>query len=58
MLENNIKIEVKKKICSPALPIVVGRIFMALAAYVAGDGLLGHQWEERPLILSRLYAPV
>ena len=21
---------------------------MALAAYVAGDGLVGHQWEERP----------
>ena len=22
---------------------------MALAAYVADDGLVGHQWEERPL---------
>ena len=31
---------------------------MALAAYVAEDGLIGHQWEERPLVLSRLYAPV
>ena len=24
---------------------------MALAAYVAEDGLVGHQWEERPLVL-------
>ena len=24
---------------------------MSLAAYVAEDGLLGHQWEERPLVL-------
>ena len=27
-------------------------------AYVAEDGLVGHQWEERPLVLRRLYAPV
>ena len=25
--------------------------FMALAVYVAEDGLVGHQWEERCLIL-------
>jgi hypothetical protein len=31
---------------------------MSLAAYVAEDGLIGHHWEERPLVLSRLYAPV
>ena len=31
---------------------------MSLAAYVAEDGLVGHQWEERPLVLRRLYAPV
>jgi hypothetical protein len=31
---------------------------MSLAAYVAEDGLVGHQWEKRPLILLRLYAPV
>jgi hypothetical protein len=31
---------------------------MALAAYVAEDGLVGHQSEERPLVLWRLYAPV
>jgi uncharacterized lipoprotein YmbA len=24
---------------------------VALAAYVAEDGLVGHQWEERPLVL-------
>jgi hypothetical protein len=24
---------------------------MASAAYVAEDGLVGHQWEERPLVL-------
>ena len=29
-----------------------------LAAYVAEDGLVNHQWEERPLFLQRLYAPV
>ena len=23
---------------------------MSLAAYVAEDGLVGHQWEERPLV--------
>jgi hypothetical protein len=31
---------------------------MSLAAYEAEDGLFGHHWEERPLILQRLYAPV
>ena len=31
---------------------------VALAIYVAEDGLLGHQWEERPLVLLRLYAPI
>jgi hypothetical protein len=25
---------------------------MAPAAYVAEDGLVGHQWKERPLVLS------
>jgi hypothetical protein len=25
------------------------------AAYVAEDGLVGHHWEERPLVLGRLY---
>jgi hypothetical protein len=24
---------------------------VTLAAYVAEDGLVGHQWEERPLVL-------
>jgi hypothetical protein len=31
---------------------------MAPAAYVAEDVLVGYQWEERPLVLRRLYAPV
>ena len=31
---------------------------MYLVAYVAEDGLVGHQWEERPLVLQRSYAPV
>jgi hypothetical protein len=25
--------------------------------YVAEDGLVGYQWEERPLVLGRSYAP-
>jgi hypothetical protein len=28
-----------------------------LSAYVAEDGRIGHQWEERPLVLRRLYFP-
>jgi hypothetical protein len=31
---------------------------MALAAYVAEDGLVSHQWEKRSLVLRRFYAPV
>jgi hypothetical protein len=31
---------------------------MAIAAYVGEDGLVDHQWEERPLVLLRVYAPV
>ena len=31
---------------------------MAPAAYVAEDGLVGHQWEEKPSVLSRLDAAV
>jgi hypothetical protein len=31
---------------------------MALAEYVAEDGLVGHQWEERPLDLRVFDAPV
>jgi hypothetical protein len=29
-----------------------------LAAYVAEDGLVSHHWEESPLVLRRVYAPV
>jgi hypothetical protein len=28
---------------------------LSLVTYVAEDGLLGHQWEERPLVLQRSY---
>jgi hypothetical protein len=31
---------------------------VSLAAYVAEDGLVGHHWEERPIGLATLYAPV
>jgi hypothetical protein len=31
---------------------------VSLAAYVSNDGLVGHQWKERPLVLQPLYAPV
>jgi hypothetical protein len=31
---------------------------MVLATYVAEDGLVGHQWEERPLGLRVFNAPV
>ena len=31
---------------------------VSLVAYVAEDGLVGHHWEQRPLVLQRLYAPV
>jgi hypothetical protein len=27
---------------------------VALAAYAAEDGLVGYQWEERPLVLTAL----
>ena len=31
---------------------------MPLAPFAAEDGLVGHQWEERPLGLRRFHAPV
>jgi hypothetical protein len=31
---------------------------MAPATYVAEDGIVGHQWEERPFVLRRLDALV
>jgi hypothetical protein len=30
---------------------------MSLAAYVSKDGLVGHQWKERPIVQT-LYASV
>jgi hypothetical protein len=32
--------------------------FVSLVAYVAEDGLVCHQWEERPLVFRGSYAPV
>jgi hypothetical protein len=34
------------------------RIYMAPAAYVAEGGLVGHQWEKRPLGLRVFDVPV
>ena len=31
---------------------------LSLVPYVAEDSLVSHQWEERPLVLRRSYAPV
>jgi hypothetical protein len=31
---------------------------VSLVTYVAEDGLVGHQWEDRTLVLRRSYAPV
>jgi hypothetical protein len=31
---------------------------MSLVAYATEEGLVGHQWEETPLILRRFYTPV
>jgi hypothetical protein len=30
---------------------------MTLAAFVAEDGLVGHQWEEEPLVLRGMPGP-
>jgi hypothetical protein len=30
---------------------------VSLVAYVVENGLVSHQWEERPLVLQRLYMP-
>ena len=31
---------------------------VSLAAYISEDGLVGHQWKERPLVMQTLYASV
>jgi len=31
---------------------------MSPASYVAEDGLVGHQWEEKPVVLPRLNNPM
>jgi hypothetical protein len=30
---------------------------VSLAAYVSEDGLVGHHWEERPLVLANFICP-
>jgi hypothetical protein len=46
--------------CSPSKlqysTLLVG--FMSLVAHVAEDGLVVHQWEERPLVLRRSCVPI
>jgi hypothetical protein len=43
-------------ICNSVWVLVV--VYVFLVAYVAENDLVGHQWNERPLVLRRLYAPV
>jgi hypothetical protein len=31
---------------------------MAPAIYVSENGLVGHQWEKKPLFLKRLHVPM
>ena len=41
-------------VCSPIGGTTIFTVppeLVSLLAYVAEDGLIGHQWEERPLIL-------
>jgi hypothetical protein len=40
----------------PPIKHMLGHV--ALGVYVADDGLVGHQWEEIPYVLLRLYDPV
>jgi hypothetical protein len=35
-----------------------GPVSKILLAYAIVSGLVGHQWEERPLVLRRIYASV
>jgi hypothetical protein len=30
---------------------------MSLAAYVSEDGLVGHQWKERPIVSANFICP-
>jgi hypothetical protein len=52
-----------KGVCNPIGGTTIGTTqypleLMSLDVYVAEDGLVGHQWEKRPLVLRRSYAPV
>jgi hypothetical protein len=45
-------LQVPPELPGTKLPIRENMVgLMALAACVAEDGLVGHQWEERPLVL-------
>jgi hypothetical protein len=42
---------------NPPVPSLLPTRVQSVAAYIAEEGLVGHQWEERPLVLQRSYAP-
>jgi hypothetical protein len=42
----------------PLTVYIYMKVIIAPVAYVAEDGHVGHQWEERPLVLRRLNAQV
>ena len=48
----------KSKVYSAKCLYKVPPELICLAAYVTEDGLVGHHWEERLLVLHTLYAPV
>ena len=54
----NIKEMISSCIFSSGFSVISIQDAKAPAAYVAEDGLVGHQWEERPLGLRVFDAPV
>jgi hypothetical protein len=52
--EDKESIQGAEGVCSPIGGTTIFTVppeLVSLLAYVAEDGLIGHQWEERPLIL-------
>jgi hypothetical protein len=47
-----------KGVCNPIGGTSTPPKLVSIVAHVAEDSLVGHQWEERPLVLRRSYAPV
>jgi hypothetical protein len=50
-------------ICNPIGGTTIGTNqypleLLSLAAYVSEDGLVSHQWKERPIVVQTLYASV